>query len=63
MTRKEELEKLLDKECPKYEDNCGSCPYSKECEEYHRLAEKCYKTIPCCGCVDMEVCTKEKETE
>ena len=39
MTRKEELEKILVKECPKYEDNCGSCPYSKECEEYSRLTE------------------------
>lgn len=37
MTRKEELETKLNKECPKYEDNCAKCPYSKECEEYCKI--------------------------
>nr|DAG27138.1 MAG TPA: hypothetical protein [Caudoviricetes sp.] len=22
--------------------------------------KKCYKTLPCCGCADMETCIKEK---
>lgn len=31
------LEKIIEKECGQYEDDCTKCPYSKECEEYaHR---------------------------
>ena len=36
-TRKQELETLLEKECPKYEKDCTSCPYDKECNELERL--------------------------
>lgn len=38
--RIKELEALLGRECPKYEDNCTTCPYSKECDEYARLTRK-----------------------
>lgn len=40
MTEKErfiELEDLLTRECGKYEDDCTTCPYRKECEEYEKL--------------------------
>lgn len=42
MTNKEfkELEKLLTRECPKYENDCTTCPYSKECDEYARLTRE-----------------------
>lgn len=32
-----ELENLLTRECGKYEDNCTTCPYRKDCEEYEKL--------------------------
>lgn len=32
-----ELEKLLERECIKYENDCHTCPYKKECEEYKEL--------------------------
>ena len=36
MTNKEfkELEKLLTRECPKYENDCTTCPYTKDCDRY-----------------------------
>lgn len=40
MTEKErfiELEDLLTRECGKYEKDCTTCPYRKECEEYEKL--------------------------
>lgn len=40
MTEKErfiELEDLLTRECGKYENDCTTCPYRKECEEYEKL--------------------------
>lgn len=38
--RLKELEKLLNKNCKKYEDNCSKCPHHTECEEYSRLRQK-----------------------
>ena len=35
--RIKELENILMQECEKYENDCTTCPYSKECEEYARL--------------------------
>ena len=35
--RKEDIENLLNVECPKYEDDCTKCPYSELCNEYSRL--------------------------
>ena len=32
-----ELENLLTRECGKYENDCTTCPYKKECEEYEKL--------------------------
>lgn len=40
MTEKErfiELYDLLVKNCHKYEKDCTTCPYSKECNEYSKL--------------------------
>ena len=63
MTRERfwELDKLLAAECHKYDADCSTCPYRKECKEYeaeHKYL--CWKSIPCCGCPDMEECTKKK---
>ena len=33
-----ELEKVLNVECEKYENDCSKCPYCKECEEYCKLS-------------------------
>lgn len=33
-----ELEDLLTKNCHKYEKDCTTCPYKKECDEYIRLS-------------------------
>lgn len=38
--RVKEIETLLERECPKYENNCNTCPYSKECDEYARETEE-----------------------
>lgn len=38
--RLKELEKLLNAECEKYEDDCSKCPYGSECEEYTKLSLK-----------------------
>lgn len=35
--RLEELEKLLNTECGKYEKDCATYPYRKECDEYEKL--------------------------
>lgn len=35
--RLQELETLLMQECEKYEKDCTTCPYTKECDEYARL--------------------------
>lgn len=35
--RIQELEKILNVECPKYENDCNSCPYNEQCNEYARL--------------------------
>ena len=35
-----ELENLLEMECGKYESNCTTCPYRKECEEYEKLFQE-----------------------
>lgn len=37
LERFKELEALLTRECGKYEDDCTTCPYRKECEEYEKL--------------------------
>lgn len=37
--RRKELETLLTEQCGKYDSDCTSCPYSKECEEYARLEQ------------------------
>lgn len=29
-----DLDKKLTTECPKYEKDCHTCPYEKECDEY-----------------------------
>ena len=35
------LEKVLEENCNKYEDNCNSCPFfQKECEEYSHISSK-----------------------
>ena len=34
-----ELETLLEKECPKYENDCTKCPYNEECNEYARIVQ------------------------
>lgn len=38
-TRFEELEKILENECEKHENDCSKCPHKKECEEYGKLYE------------------------
>lgn len=38
--RKLELEKLLNSECLHYDDDCATCPYCKECEEYKNIIVK-----------------------
>lgn len=47
MTRLEELENMLESECPKYNEDCTTCPHSEECNEYSHLAmgynSMCYK--------------------
>lgn len=40
MTRKEVLEGILENVCEKYEDDCASCPYQKECDEYAHIPEE-----------------------
>lgn len=35
--RKAELDILLTDKCEKFDSNCTTCPYAKECEEYSRL--------------------------
>ena len=35
--RLQELENILTKEGEKYEKDCTTCPYTKECDEYTRL--------------------------
>lgn len=37
LERFKELEELLTRECEKYENDCTTCPYRKECEEYEKL--------------------------
>lgn len=37
--RRKELETLLTEQCGKYDSDCTSCPYSKECEEYAKLEQ------------------------
>lgn len=32
-----ELEKILEKNCGTYENNCSKCPNQKECDEYCKL--------------------------
>lgn len=34
---KKRLEKLLEKECPKQNENCHTCPFEIECDRYSRL--------------------------
>ena len=36
--RIKELEKILNAECGKYENDCSKCPRQKECEEYCKLS-------------------------
>ena len=36
--RLQELENILTEECKKYEKDCNTCPYTKECDEYARLS-------------------------
>nr|DAE30164.1 MAG TPA: Cas system-associated protein [virus sp. ctQmo6] len=35
--RKEQIEKVLNKECEKYEQDCTKCPYKDMCNEYIHL--------------------------
>ena len=37
-TRLQELIELLEENCGTYEDNCKTCPYYAECEEYCKLS-------------------------
>ena len=37
-TRLQELEQILTENCNKYEDNCNTCPYHSECDEYCKLS-------------------------
>lgn len=37
MSRFDFLENLLEPECRKYEDDCDTCPFKKECDEYMRI--------------------------
>ena len=37
MAKFEELERLLENECGKYDTDCSKCPHKKECEEYEKL--------------------------
>lgn len=39
------IEKTLEKNCNKYEDNCNSCPFRKECEEYSHISSKTLNLI------------------
>lgn len=39
------IEKTLEKNCNKYEDNCNSCPFQKECEEYSHISSKTLNLI------------------
>lgn len=41
--RIKELEKILEKECEKYENDCATCPYSKECDEYEHITTEIKK--------------------
>ena len=34
-----ELFKLLNRECRKYDDDCSTCPYSAECDEYSHCGD------------------------
>lgn len=43
-----ELEKLLTMECHKYESDCTTCPYKKECEEYSHTELASYNSICYC---------------
>lgn len=36
-TRLQELEQILTDNCKNYEDNCNTCPFKAQCEEYDRL--------------------------
>lgn len=38
--RIEELERILTINCVVYEDDCTTCPYAKECEEYSKLYQE-----------------------
>lgn len=40
MNRMEELEKILEGECEKYETDCTKCPYQKECNEYAEMNQE-----------------------
>lgn len=39
------LEKVLEQNCSKYEDNCNSCPFQKECEKYSHIPSKTLNLI------------------
>lgn len=39
MERIIELEKILEKVCGTYEDDCSKCPRKAECEEYFKLSQ------------------------
>lgn len=40
-----ELESLLTMNCHKYESDCTTCPYRKECEEYGHAEFASYNSI------------------
>ncbi len=40
-----ELESLLTMNCHKYESDCTTCPYRKECEEYGHAELASYNSI------------------
>jgi hypothetical protein len=40
LERFKELEALLTRECEKYENDCTTCPYRKECKEYEKLFQE-----------------------
>ena len=45
LERFKELEELLTRECKKYENDCTTCPYRKECEEYEKLFLACSEEV------------------
>ena len=43
--RIQELEQILENECPKNESDCLSCPFREQCNEYADLIYKLKKGV------------------